>query len=55
MVGDSILLCSMRPYLILLEVGRLRFVSLWHGGPRINVKVLILDKIVTLCNPIGVL
>ena len=50
MVGDSILLCSKRPWLILLEVCRLRFVSLWHGRPRLDVKVLNLDKIVTLCN-----
>ena len=55
MVGDSILLCSTRPSLILLEVDRLRFVSPWHGRPRLDVKVLILDKIVTLCNLIRVL
>ena len=27
----------------------------WHGRPRLDVKVLILDKIVTLYNPIGFL
>ena len=35
--------------------GSLRFVSPWHGRPRLNVKVLILNKIVTLCNLIRVL
>ena len=28
----------------------MRFVSLWRGRPTLDVKVLNLDKIVTLCN-----
>ena len=39
MVGDSILLCSTRHKLILLEVGHLRFVSLRCGRPRLDIKI----------------